>query len=88
MIKRVFIAVLLLGFLIGSAFVFHFYRVFFASNTAFETPQKEVLIPSTDTKIAAYDTLVRMVEHFDFFQQAARRKGYQPILGVLCWTKA
>ena len=81
MIKRVFIAVLLLGFLIGSAFVFHFYRVFFASNTAFETPQREVLIPSTDTKIAAYDTLVRVVEHFDFFQQAARRKGYQPIPG-------
>ena len=52
MIRRIFIAVLLLGFLIGSAFVFHFYRVFFASNTAFETPQKEVLIPSTDTKIA------------------------------------
>lgn len=81
MTKRVFIAVLLLVFLIGSAFVFHFYRVFFASNTAFETSQKEILIPSSDTKVAAYDTISRVVERFDFFQQAASRKGYLPMPG-------
>ena len=81
MIRRVFIAVLLLGFLVGSAFVFHFYRVFFSSNTAFESTQQEILIPSSDTKVAAYDTLARVVERFDFFQQAASRKGFQPMPG-------
>jgi UPF0755 protein len=81
MIKRLFIAVLLLLFILGSAFVFHFYKVFFASNTAFEASQQEVLIPSSDTKFAAYDTLARVVKRFDFFQQAASRKGYQPIPG-------
>jgi len=81
MIRRVFIAVLLLGFFVGSAFVFHFYRVFFSSNTAFESTQQEILIPSSDTKVAAYDTLAQVVERFDFFQQAASRKGFQPMPG-------
>ena len=80
-IKRVFLAVLLLVFLIGSAFVFYFYSVFFASNTAFETSEKEILIPSSDTKVAAYDSISRVVERFDFFQQAASRKGYFPMPG-------
>ena len=81
MIRRVFIAVLLLGFFVGSAFVFHFYRVFFSSNTAFESTQQEILIPSSGTKVAAYDTLAQVVERFDFFQQAASRKGFQPMPG-------
>ena len=81
MTRRIFIAVLLLVFLVGSTFVFHFYRVFFASNTAFESTQQEVLIPSSDTKVAAYDTLAQVVERFDFFQQAATRKGFQPMPG-------
>jgi UPF0755 protein len=81
MTRRIFIAILLLVFLVGSTFVFHFYRVFFASNTAFESTQQEVLIPSSDTKVAAYDTLAQVVERFDFFQQAASRKGFQPMPG-------
>ncbi len=81
MIKRVLLATILLGILVGGVFVAHFYRVFFASNTAFETPTKEVLFPSEDTKIAAYDTLSKVVKRIDLFQQAARRKGYHPIPG-------
>ena len=81
MIKRVLLATVLLSVVIGGLFVFHFYRVFFAANTAFETPKQEVLIPSVDTNIAAFDTLSRIVERFDFFQQAATRKGYSPIPG-------
>ena len=71
MIKRIFIAVLLLGFLVCSIFIFHLYRVFFASNTSFESPKQEVFIPSSDTKVAAYDTIARVVERFDFFQEAS-----------------
>lgn len=81
MIKRVLLATILLGILVGGVFVAHFYRVFFASNTAFQTPTKEVLIPSENTKVAAYDTLSRVVKRIDLFQQAATRKGYHPIPG-------
>lgn len=81
MIKRVLLATILLGILVGGVFVAHFYRVFFVSNTAFPTPTKEVLIPSENTKVAAYDTLSRVVKRIDLFQQAATRKGYHPIPG-------
>lgn len=81
MIKRVLLATILLGIIVGGVFVTHFYRVFFASNTAFDTPTKEVLIPSDNTKVAAYDTLSRVVKRIDLFQQAATRKGYHPIAG-------
>ena len=81
MIKRVVLATLLLGVIVGGVFVSHFYRVFFSSNTAFDTPTKEVLIPSKNTKVAAYDTLSKVVSRIDLFQQAAVRKGYDPIPG-------
>lgn len=81
MIKRVLLATILFGILVGGVFVAHFYRVFFVSNTAFETPTNEVLIPSENTKLAAYDTLSRVVKRIDLFQQAATRKGYHPIPG-------
>lgn len=81
MIKRVLLATLLLGIIVGGVFVAHFYRVFFVSNTAFQTPTKEVLIPSKNTQLAAYDTLSKVVKRIDLFQQAAVRKGYSPIPG-------
>ena len=81
MIKRVLLATILFGILVGGVFVAHFYRVFFASNTAFETPTKEVLIPTENTQLAAYDTISKVVKRMDLFQQAARKKGYYPIAG-------
>ncbi|MGB0254800.1 MAG: endolytic transglycosylase MltG [Flavobacteriaceae bacterium] len=81
MIKRVLLATILLGILVGGVFVAHFYRVFFASNTAFETPTKEVLIPTENIQLAAYDTISKVVKRIDLFQQAAIRKGYHPIPG-------
>ena len=81
MFQRVLIATVLFCLLIGGLFVTHFYRVFFASNTSFETSDKEILIPSKNTKVAAYDTLSSVVRRIDFFQQAASRKGYVPIPG-------
>lgn len=81
MIKRVLVATSLLGVVLGGFFVANFYKVFFASNTAFESPTKEVLIPSENTQIAAYDTISTVVKRFDLFQQAASKKGYSPIAG-------
>lgn len=79
--QRIFVAIALIGVLIGGIFVAHFYRVFFADNTAFDTTTKEVLIPSEDVQRAAYDTLSMVVKRIDLFQQAAVRKGYNPIPG-------
>ena len=85
--QRILVAIALIGVLIGVAFVIHFYRVFFASNTAFETASKEVLIPSKYTQRAAYDTLSKTVKRIDLFQQAATRKGYSPIPGRFIFEK-
>jgi len=81
MIKRVVLATVLLGVIIGGVFVGNFYRVFFAKNTAFETPTKEVFIPTENTQRAAYDTISKLVKRIDLFQQAALKKGYHPIPG-------
>ena len=62
MIQRVLIATALFCVLIGGLFVAHFYRVFFAPNTSFEIASKEILIPSENTKAAAYDTLSSRLE--------------------------
>ena len=80
-LKRVVLATVLLGVLIGGLFVAHFYRVFFASNTAFATATQEVLIPSENTKVAAYDTITQYVVSVGRFKQAALKKGYAPIPG-------
>lgn len=79
--KRLLVAIALVGFVFGGVFVGHFYRVFFAKNTAFDSPTKEVLIPSVNINAAAYDTLSKVVKRIDLFQQAAIRKGYSPIPG-------
>lgn len=79
--QRILVAIAFIGVLIGGAFVTHFYRVFFANNTAFGTPTKEVLIPSVNIQAAAYDSLSKVVKRIDLFQQAAIRKGYNPIPG-------
>lgn len=79
--QRILVAIALIGVLIGGIFVTHFYRVFFAKNTAFDTPTKEVLIPSENVQKAAYDTLSKVVKRIDLFQQAAIRKGYSPVPG-------
>ena len=79
--KRLLVAIAIVGFVLGGVFVGHFYRVFFAKNTAFDSPTKEVLIPSVNINAAAYDTLSIVVKRIDLFQQAAIRKGYSPIPG-------
>ena len=79
--KRLLVTIALVGFVLGGVFVGHFYRVFFAKNTAFDSPTKEVLIPSVNINAAAYDTLSKVVKRIDLFQQAAIRKGYSPIPG-------
>ena len=79
--QRILVAIALIGFIIGGVFVTHFYRVFFAKNTVFDTPTKEVLIPSVNIQAAAYDSLSKVVKRIDLFQQAAIRKGYSPIPG-------
>jgi UPF0755 protein len=81
MLKRVLLATILLIFLVGCGFVIHFYNVFFASNTAFDTPSQEVLIPTENTKVAAYDTITQYVASIGRFKQAAARKGYAPVPG-------
>ena len=79
--KRILVAIALIGFVLGGVFVGHFYRVFFAKNTAFDSPTKEVLIPSININAAAYDSLSKVVKRIDLFQQAAIRKGYIPVPG-------
>ena len=79
--KRLLVAIAIVGFVLGGLFVGHFYWVFFAKNTAFDSPTKEVLIPSVNINAAAYDTLSKVVKRIDLFQQAAIRKGYSPIPG-------
>ncbi len=85
-IQRLLVIVALIGVLIGGIFVYHFYNVFFTSNTSFENKTREVLIPSVNTKVAAYDTINQLVKRVDFFRQAAQRKGYTPIPGRFLLT--
>ncbi len=75
-LKRIILAVLLLGILGGGIFVYHVYTTFFSPNTAFENKEAYVYIPS-DADMGELQELLRpLLKDVEAFRAVAERKQY------------
>ncbi len=75
-IKKILIAVLLIGLVVGGAFSYMVYSVFFTPNTNFNNDIAYVYIKSTDNYSNVKEYLTPLVEDIKDFEAAAKRKGY------------
>jgi UPF0755 protein len=75
-LRKIVLAVLLIGLLIGGIFVYYVYSAFFAPNTAFQNKEAVVYIPS-DSNMADLEALLSpLLEDYESFKAVAQRKQY------------
>ncbi|MCW8980362.1 MAG: endolytic transglycosylase MltG, partial [Altibacter sp.] len=75
-IKKILIAVVLLGLVGMGAFAFYVYTNVFSENTAFNNKEAHVYIPSNAQFRDVLEELEPLVDNIDSFELVARRKGY------------
>ena len=75
-IKRILLAIALIGLLAGGAFAYKVYNVFFTPNTAFNNEQAFVYIASEASFNEVKNSLEPLLKDLDAFESAAERKGY------------
>jgi UPF0755 protein len=75
-LKKIVIAVLVIGFIIFGVFAYMVYGAFFTPNTAFNNDEAFVYIPSDANFAVVKETLSPLLEDFDSFESAAQKKGY------------
>ncbi len=75
-LKRIILAVLLLGILGGGIFVYHVYTTFFSPNTAFENKEAYVYIPSDADMGELQELLQPLLKDVEAFRAVAERKQY------------
>ncbi|AZQ57951.1 endolytic transglycosylase MltG [Maribacter sp. MJ134] len=75
-IKRILLAIAIIGLLAGGAFAYMVYSVFFTPNTAFNNEEAFVYIPSDASFAEVKTNLEPLLIDLDAFESAAERKGY------------
>ncbi|PIB23677.1 aminodeoxychorismate lyase [Maribacter sp. 4U21] len=75
-IKRILLAIAIIGLLAGGAFAYMVYSVFFTPNTAFNNEEAFVYIPSDASFAEVKTNLEPILIDLDAFESAAERKGY------------
>ena len=75
-IKKILIAVLLIGLVGCSVFAYMVYGVFFTANTNFNNNEAYVYIKSTDKYADVKEQLAPLLKNIEDFESAAKRKGY------------
>lgn len=75
-IKKVSIAVLLLGLGFCAYFSYFVYQAVFAPNTKFETPEIEFFVATNDSYSLLLKKLNPLVKNVETLNQVARKKGY------------
>ena len=75
-LRKIVLAVLLIGLLIGGIFVYYVYSAFFAPNTAFQNKEAIVYIPSNSNMADLEALLSPLLEDYDSFKAVAQRKQY------------
>ncbi len=75
-LRKIILAVLLIGLLIGGIFVYYVYSAFFSANTAFQNKEAYVYIPS-NANMADLEVLISpLLEDYESFRAVAERKQY------------
>jgi len=75
-IKRILLAILVIGLLAGGVFAYMVYNVFFTPNTAFNNTEAFVYIPTHASFNDVKSSLEPLLTDLDAFESAAKRKGY------------
>lgn len=77
-LKKILLAIVLIGLVIGGAFSYMVYNAIFSPNTIFNNEEAYVFIAS-DADFEDVTTLLRpLLEDMDSFEAVAKRKGYIP----------
>ena len=75
-LRKIILAVLLIGLLIGGIFVYYVYSAFFAPNTAFQNREAYVYIPSDANMADLEEMMAPLLKDFESFEAVADRKQY------------
>lgn len=75
-LKKILLALVLLGVLAGFGFVYFVYTNIFSPNTAFSNEEAYVYIPSGATYAEVKEQLNPLLKNIESFDRVARRKGY------------
>jgi len=75
-IKRILLAIAIIGLLVAGAFAYMVYTVFFTPNTVFNNTQAFVYIPTNASFSEVKNNLAPLLLDTDAFESAAERKGY------------
>ena len=75
-LKKIIVAVALLGVLIGGVIVFNIYTSIFSPNTAFNNETAYVYIPTSASFNDVKQQLTPLLNNLDSFESVAKRKGY------------
>lgn len=75
-IKRIIVAILLLGLIAGGIFAYIVYSTFFTPNTSFNKDEAYVYIRSNDSFADVKEQLEPLLDDMASFQKTAERKGY------------
>ncbi len=75
-IRKILVAVALLGVVVGGLFVYRFYDVFFSPNTNFNNKEAYILIPSEASFDDVVGQLTPLLKNVDHFVTTAKKKGY------------
>jgi len=76
-LRKIVIAILLLGVLGGGIFVFYVYSAFFSPNTVFDNKEAYVFIPTNAEMGDLEELLGPLLKDFDNFKTVAERKQYR-----------
>lgn len=75
-IKKILVAILLLGVIVGGIFAYIVYTTFFTPNTSFNNKEAFVYIGSDDSFADVRAQLEPLLIDIESFQKASERKGY------------
>ena len=75
-IKRILLAIVLIGLVVGGIFAYMVYSTFFIPNTSFNNNEAFVYIPSNTSFTEVKNQLEPLLVDLDKFVSAAERKGY------------
>lgn len=75
-IRRILVAISLLGLIALAGFSYYIWQMIFSPNTSFDQAQVEVLVPSETTYAELRAQVAPLVEDIESFDMIAQKKGY------------
>ncbi|HKJ48820.1 MAG TPA: endolytic transglycosylase MltG [Christiangramia sp.] len=75
-IKKIIIAITIIGVIAFGIFGYYLYNSIFSSNTTFETKEQVVYVPSSATYETVLDSLRPFIKDLQSFDLVAQKKGY------------